>query len=183
MNNIESLSNKKCTRCDKAKPLSEYRQFFCYERNRMEWKARCSDCENEISIKYYHKMKRVSSICGRCGGPKEANYQYKCKPCINEYNRERNAAIDELRKERPNNLTSLIKYLLKKIELNDGDIDLKDMNNIITYYLYITSNIYEYDNFLFGVQLGKMIIRIREYSITHSDTYKKVYVKRNKNYN
>lgn len=102
--------------------------------------------------------------CVKCGGEKEKpNSNTRCKVCIRKQvlvAREESAYHIM---SRPDNLNELVKYLIKKVTLNNMDVEVRDINDIITYYTYITQKSFEYDNMGSGAQVRSMFLDLCAY--------------------
>lgn len=113
------------------------------------YNKKCKYCNNEFNTKfcscrakYSYKKIKCDIGCTKCGNEydgvntiKSAHKHY-CDYCWKEYQRHWRLIKINLKKERKviPLFENKVKYLINKIELNNGYVTLHEMNQIITYY-------------------------------------------------
>lgn len=137
-----------CIDCNELKELKEF--------NYTGWSSYlCNSCRDKRIGKQY------SNKCIKCGVEKSpSNRNLKCPKCRKEDRK--TAALFKL--SRPHNYDVLIFEFVKRILDDKMMVTLNDINDIITYYSYITERISEYDSYKFSTQINLMFKRLVEFS-------------------
>ena len=139
--------------------------------------VRCKKCDDmfdrEKTSPYCKKCRpkqtKVYTHCGRCGNPKDIpNTFYYCKKCIsgisNDF-KKRKRQITAIKKG--SLITQQINEFVEKVKSNKYNVDLWDINNIIEYYMAITTNMNEYDAYRSGTQVVKMFNKLCHFVEKH----------------
>jgi len=148
-----SEGNKICKTCEVSKPLDDYRRV---KNNKEYFYPHCRSCYNARQ----KSLRPTYSICSMCKEEKEPSKGMYCRRCSQSYMRKWNQHEREFKASIPDDYQEQIKLFTKKIIDNGLRVDLWDINDIITYYSYVTTRIHEYDVYKIGAQINMMFEKL-----------------------
>ncbi len=159
------MDTRICKECGQEKPIEMF--ISTNKVFRVNHLRTCRACYNDQSRMAYDKRKEKSGyirryyeVCSVCKGPKHKTTSSKCQPCQSRYTNDRKM----IEASKPPNLRDEVKCFVDRIIFDNMQVSLNDINDIVTYYLYTTTRVYEFDVYTTGTQIMMMFQRLVEYS-------------------